>query len=374
MELFTLDRRFLRQDTIDTFHSAIWTERYYGDGEAELVVPATTEFIQMLKEGTFLREKDSNEVIIIEKLEIDKEGKLKVTGESLLKFLNNRFIRVSPLHQDRYWAITGGPGWALWAIVYYMCVEGSPYLNGQAPTGIPNPQALAIPNLWLSTYDESLPVVNIAVPYAPIFDALYQIATTYQLGMSLYLESATEERYQLRFRNYRGLNRTSAQTVNAQVRFSPSMDSLTDVEELRSIESFKTQVHSFAPSNPDDLATTAGLAQYISGVSYTGFDLRAMQVFAEDITTDTINGDANLLLSILNQRAHDALTKNSFVKVVDGEIVPTAQFKYGRDYNLGDIVELQGNSGIVQNARVTEYIRTQDDTGERAYPTVAILD
>jgi len=96
--------------------------------------------------------------------------------------------------------------------------------------------------------------------------------------------------------------------------------------------------------------------------------------FAEDITTDMINGDPNVLLQILNARAQDALTNHHFVKVVDGEIVPTAQFKYGRDYNLGDIVELQGNSGIVQNARVTEYIRSQDESGEHAYPTVAVLD
>jgi hypothetical protein len=65
---------------------------------------------------------------------------------------------------------------------------------------------------------------------------------------------------------------------------------------------------------------------------------------------------------------------NKFTKVVDGEIVPDIQFKYGVHYYLGDVVELQGNSGIVQNARVTEYIRTQDESGERAYPTVTVLD
>jgi len=374
VELFTLDRNFLRQDTLDTFHSAIWTERYYGDGEAELVVPITTEMVQKLKEGTFLGLVGSTEIIIIEKQELE-EGKLKVTGNSLMKFLNNRFVRVSAAHADRYWPIDGPPGWILWAIIYYMCVPGSPFLVPGAPTGIPNPQTLAIPNLWLASYDTTLSQpVHVAVPYGPVYDGMREVATTFQIGMSLYLESADENGYALRFRNYRGLDRTSAQTVNTQVRFSPEMDSLTDIKELRTIENFKTQVHTFAPANPGDLATTAGLAQYISGVSYTGFDLRALMTFAEDITTDMINGDANVLLQILNTRAQDALTNHHFVKVVDGEIVPTAQFKYGRDYNLGDIVELQGNSGIVQNARVTEYIRSQDESGEHAYPTVAVLD
>ena len=40
MEPYTLDRKFLKRDVIDRFHSIIWTERYYGDSEVELVVPA----------------------------------------------------------------------------------------------------------------------------------------------------------------------------------------------------------------------------------------------------------------------------------------------------------------------------------------------
>ena len=372
MELFTLDRKFLRQDTLDEFHSAIWTERYYGDGEAELVVPATPKMMQRLKEGTFLGLVGSDEIIIIEKQEVDEESKLKVTGNSLLKFLNNRFVRTSAAHQDRYWTITQSPGYILWMIVYYMCIDG-PYLNGQTPIGIPNPQSLKIPGLIHGGNDDTLPQVTIAVPYGPVFDALLSIATTYQLGMSLTLVEATDAGYSIAFRNYRGLNRTSAQSVNAQVRFSSSMDSLTDIQELRSIEQFKTHTYSFAPSNPGDLATTPGSAQY-TNVNYTGFDLRALMIFCEDITTDTIGGDANVLLNILNTRARDALTDHHFIKVVDGEIVPTAQFKYGVHYYMGDIIELQGNSGIVQNARVTEYIRSQDESGEHAYPTVAVLD
>ena len=104
MELFTLDRKFLKQDDIDTFHSAIWTDRYYGDGDIELHVPATKDWIEKLKEGTFIGERDSDDVMILETVEIE-EGKLKATGITLLKWLNNRFIRTTPAHLDRYWAL-----------------------------------------------------------------------------------------------------------------------------------------------------------------------------------------------------------------------------------------------------------------------------
>ena len=110
------------------------------------------------------------------------------------------------------------------------------------------------------------------------------------------------------------------------------------------------------------------------GTPSTGFDLRAMLVFAEDITTDMVGGSASVLQSTLNQRSSQALQDHQFAKIVDGEIVPTSQFAYGRDYNLGDVIEVQGYSGITQHARVTEYIHTQDSTGEKHYPTVTMID
>ena len=365
MELFTLNRQFIEQNVIDRFVSAIWTERYYGDSEVELIVPATSDMVQELTVGTFLGLTDSKEIMLIDTVDIEK-GVLKVTGSSLLVFLNNRFIRVTAAPEDRYWYFSGTPGWALWAIIYYMCI------SGVYPAGIPNPASFVIPGLGLLAYDNSGAAINFAVPYGPVYDAMRDIATTYQVGMQITLESVTDTSYSLGFRSYKGLDHTTGQSVNPIIRFAPFMDSLTDIAEIQSIKSLKTLVYSFAPGNPDGLATSPGVSS-LSGASYTGFDLRALMTFEEDITTDQTGGDANVLLSILNSRAQLALTDNRFIKTVDGQIVPTNQFQYGVDYNLGDIIEVQGNSESVQSSRVTEYIRAQDDAGERAYPTVAML-
>ena len=107
--------------------------------------------------------------------------------------------------------------------------------------------------------------------------------------------------------------------------------------------------------------------------TYSGFDLRAILVFADDITTDLVGTSATNLKNVLTSRAKDALTANKYVKAVDGEIVPDNQFKYGIHYTLGDLIEVQGNSGVVQTARITEYIRAQDASGEKAYPTVTMI-
>src|SRR5580765_2597517 len=291
MEPYTLDRSFHKRDIIDNFTSIIWTERYYGDSEVELYVPTTLEMIQKLPVGTFLGLDNSDEVMILETVNIE-EDKLKITGISLLSWLDNRFIRVSIPHEDRYWYLAGGTaGWVLWQIVYNMCCQGSPYLDGTIGTNIYNPQQLVIPGLGLKDYDNSGAIISVAIPYGPVYKAMKEIATTYQVGMQIILDSITDTSFSLGFRSYKGLDHSSSQTDNPVVRFSPQMDSFTNIKELQSIAALKTFVYAFAPSNPGGLATAPGVS-ILTGPQYTGFDLRALLVFAEDITTDMVGGSS----------------------------------------------------------------------------------
>lgn len=373
MELFTLGRDFIKVDVIDKFQSAIWTERYYGDSELELVVEPTTKMIQSLAKGTFVGLVGSDEIMMLETMDFNEEGQLKVTGISLLNWLNNRFIRASASHEDRYWPISGlNAGRTLWWIVQYMCVTG-PYLDGTIDTGIDSPELLAIPGLRArATTDIGWGfAISVAVPYGPVYDALKEIATTYEIGMKIVLISADETGYVIEFQYYKGIDRSSMQHVNPVVRFSADMDSFAKIKEFQSLSNYKTQVYAFAPSNPGGLADSPGFDGRVSiDESYTGFDRRVELIFADDITTDQVGADAGMLLDMLNSRAKDALNAADIVSVVDGEIVPGVQFKYGTDYNLGDLVEVQGKSGTVKKARITEHIRVQDKEGERAFPTL----
>ena len=370
MEPYTLNRMFHKRDIIDNFFSVIWTERYYGDSEVELIVPATSEMMNKIPIGTFLGLPESDEVMLLETRNFEND-QMKLSGISLLSWLNNRFIRTSPNHEDRYWYLSDhSVGETIWSIIYNMCVQGSPYLNGTYPTGISSPENLAIPGLSALSIDSSGEDIFVGVPFGPVYDAIKEIATTYQIGMQIILRDVTESSYVLGVRIYRGLNRTSGQIENSTIRFSPELDSLTDIKELRSIAALKTRAYVFAPGNPEGLATIPGV---INLPGYMGFDLRALQVFADDITTDMVSGSSENLLNILNSRANDALKTNRLIIAVDGIIVPDNQFKYGVNYNLGDIVEIQGSSGLIQAARVTEFVRTKDASGEKGYPTIEIL-
>jgi Siphovirus ReqiPepy6 Gp37-like protein len=379
MELYTMNRQFLRQDVIDGFNSVIWTERYYGDGEFELHVPASQDMVRKLPEGKLLGLVGTSEPMMIETVEIE-EGQLKVSGLSLLAWMNNRFVRVSGNHADTTWVLDGAPGYLVWKILWNMCSPHSPYLDGTLSMGIANPGQFIIPNLKEKTIDFS-GTAHVTVQYAPVYDEMKKIATTYDVGMQITVENITNTGYDLYFRSYKGLDRTSRQTVNPIVRFSPIMDSLAGIKELRSIANQKTNVWSFAPdlvatdaTPPDPDLTTGGAGSAgLSGSQLTGFDLRAEQIFLGGVGRDDVGNDPAQLHSVLNGLAQQELWANAYIRTVDGEIVPTNQYRYGRDFNLGDQIEVQGNSGVTEISRVTEYIRAQDASGEKAYPTVAAL-
>jgi len=377
MELYTLNQNFQRIDVIDEYESAIWTERYTDAGDVTLVVPPTQKMIQKLAEGTFLALAGSDEVMILETQLIEK-GKLTVKGTDLLKFLDNRVIRRSPDHSIKSWiVINNHPLFIMESIVSLSCIET---FSGTPDVGLDEVKE-AIPNLTIAPND--LVIANtgpdISVEYGPVFSALKQLSTTYSIGMRLFLAWVTDTDYSIQFSAYEGRNLTSNQGIYPVVQFSPGMDTLMDLSSLRSMANYKNVAYAYASADPGGLAASVpyGVAYaYPAAASEVGFKRRTLMIFCDDITTDSAPGlTAAQLTSILNERAKDALANNNYTRVVDGEIIPQSGYEYGVDYMLGDIIELKSfDEATLQKARITEFIRVDDPTGERAYPTVSVLE
>jgi hypothetical protein len=367
MDLYTLNSGFVRQELVDRFTSVVWAERYITPGDITLVVDATAAMISLLSEGTFLSLAGSKEVMLIETQSIEQE-RLTIKGKSLLKFLNTRNIYSSIYERERYYSLSDFPaGDSISLIVYRMCGD----VVDIEDIG---DELNEIPNLSLGSTDLSGPNVDIAPPFGPLLDGITPIAEEYHVGMSLYLDSADEDDYSLLFTTYQGLDRTSDQDDNTVVRFSQSMDSLTNIKELRSIDGYKNVCYMFPPVIQDEPVGAPVIAYAdVAAETAIGFDRRVLVAFNTDIDEETVLGNPTLTEQILSQSARNALINNNHIKIFDGEVLPTNPYKFGVHYGMGDIVELEGHSGFIQKARVTEYIRSQDATGERAYPTLSIV-
>lgn len=372
MELYTLNRDFQKQETIDEFDSVIWTERYYGNGEFELVVPGKSSMISKLAKDQFIMCEDSDIPMIIENREI-KDGVLTAKGIDLVKWLNNRIFRTSADHSVREFIFPNDkPGEILAWIVQHFCISG-PFLDGTNPIGISTGDLdlFPLPGLVIGATDTSGSDILLPIPFGPIYDILEPVATTYEIGMKIELDYATASDYQISFHSYKGADRTSAQGTNPVIQFSKAMDSFTNITDLESISDYKNLVFTFAVNAPATYMTgEPGRASSVPG-STSGFDLRIYQEFAD---FDTAGHDVTAIGNILDDKAIPVLSALKAVQLVDGEIVQNGQINYGEDYFLGDLVEVVGNTGILQTARITEYIRSQDNAGERSYPTLTMID
>ena len=97
---------------------------------------------------------------------------------------------------------------------------------------------------------------------------------------------------------------------------------------------------------------------------------RRREVFNDAATveyTDEIT-DAEYKLQLL-ESAYKMLEDNIVKSTINGEVEANATFQYGRDYNIGDIVQVENEFGVLGTMRVTEFITSHSTSGLEMYPT-----
>ena len=100
----------------------------------------------------------------------------------------------------------------------------------------------------------------------------------------------------------------------------------------------------------------------------TGLERREVFNDAANVEyTDEIT-DAEYKLQLL-ESAYKMLEDNIVKSTINGEVEANATFQYGRDYNIGDIVQVENEFGVLGTMRVTEFITSHSTSGLEMYPT-----
>lgn len=360
MEIYTLDPLLRRQYVLDRFISLIWTERFSTYGDFEFHIWSTTDTRTRLTADTLLAMSDSNYVMRIESVEddVDAQGErlLTVKGRSLEAILLDRVAKESlvDLTTSPQWTITDTPANIARKVFHDICVTGILNAGDVIPSVVEGTFVSA------STIPEPSTPVTISITPTTVYDVISNtICATWDLGMRMLRKDSTGQIY---FDIYTGSDRTTAQTALTPVVFSPELDNLQNTKELTTIDQAKNVAYVFS---------TAGFQMvYPSGVdpAVQGLERRVLVVDASDITTSTTTN----VPAALTQRGYEALAAARTYKGFDGEISQNSQYVYGRDYNLGDLVEMRNTDGVVNNMQVTEHIFVSDGQGERSYPTLAL--
>ena len=363
MELYVLDSLLRRTEVIDKFETLVWTERFSEVGDFELDLKSTLENRRLFTKGTLLAINESYRVMKVETVEDSTkdtgETTLKITGFSIEDVLRNRVAKKSLSDT------TTEPSWDFGiyedfpqtlpvdianAMFDHICRDGALDLTDKIPFLMPGSIFPA------STIPE--PTVPILWSQSPdfLYNAMKAVLDPYTLGFRLVRNFDTSQLY---FDIYAGDDRTSRQTVLSPVIFSAALDNIQNTTEYTTVAGSKNVAYVFSPEG----------FKVVFGENVDpdveGFERRVIVVNASDITADTPDVDAAML-----QRGLEELNANRGQSLFDGEINQYSEYKYGVDYNLGDLVEMRNKDGIISYKRVTEQIFVSDEQGDRSYPTL----
>ena len=331
---------------IDDYVSIIWTTRYYKSGDFELYVSANEQNVSLLKEKYYLcREEDIdgdvwNNVMIIENINITTDVEagnyLIITGKSLKSIVGRRII----------WQQTN--------------------LYGSVELGIrqvlteniisPTIEARKIADFELEEIQGFDDTMNLQVTGDNIEEWLEEVCMTYGIGWDVYINNK-----KFVFHLWKGTDRSYNQDSVPYVVFSKDFDNLL------------TSDFSLDKSEFRNTALVAGEGEgldrktYAIG-NYSGLDRYELYVDARDISSN--NGEINdaEYNNMLNEKGNEALAEHMTTVNFEGEVDPSTNYIFNKDYFLGDIVEVINEYGITSTPRITEIIDSEDDTGRTIIP------
>ncbi len=337
MNIFVMNDRFETIDIIDAYESVIWTDRYIGYGDFEIYAPFSLDLLKKVKQDYYLTTLDSEHVMIIEGVEIlsdtDNGNRIKITGKSLESILNRRIM---------------------WARASYTGSLQNAVQNILTNTII-NPQAAdrCISNfIFEPSTDERILALTVEDEFTEdrnVYDIVTALCERNFLGYKVTLNASN----QFVFKLYMGEDRSYDQLANPYVVFSPNYENIINSNYIDSTEIMKT------------ITLVAGGDTSITVGSGTGLLRREIYTDARDIQPGQVT-DYN---EALKQRGQLTLLDNSKTVNFEGEVDAVRMFVYGEDFFIGDVVQISNEYGIEGSARVMEFIKSDDASGSKAYPT-----
>lgn len=176
------------------------------------------------------------------------------------------------------------------------------------------------------------------------------------------------------FELYAGTDRSYAQNLNPYVVFSPEFDNLLDSDLLFSSEESKTValVAGEGEGIDRELVTVGG---------GTGLDRVELYCDASDISKKVYDEDGNEkelsdreYRRQLTQKGTEELAQTKENEVLlSAKVDATRQFVYGKDFFLGDIVQVEDAFRVGNRYRVVEMIRSYSANGYTTTPTFAAI-
>lgn len=334
---------------IDSYESFIWTDRFHKHGDFELYTSVTKELLANIKQEYYVQNRESEHVMIIEKILIKSDAesgnRITVSGRSLESILDRRIV----------WKRT--------------------VLNGNLQNGIKrlldeNVISPSDPNRKIDNFvfepstDSTIVKLSIRAQYTGdnLYDVIEKICCDNGIGFKITLN----DQRQFVFKLYAGIDRSYKQIENPYVVFSPNFDNIINSNYVESKMALKNVVLVGGEGDGND-------RKFAEIGTASGLDRREMFVDARDISSDP-NNDGTAISdeeydAQLQQRGYEEMEEYAEVNSFEGAIDTTTMYRYGEDFFIGDIVQIADDYGHESRVRILEIVMAEDVQGISIYPT-----
>jgi hypothetical protein len=352
MDLLVLNPDLEVIGIIDVFTSLIWTDRYCGFGDFSLESAPNNNFLTSIANGRYLQSLESEHLMRIESINIKSSPsmgkKVIVGGRSIETILEQRII----------WNQT--------------------ILNGNFQDGIhqlldENAMNPEDPDRAISLleFEESTdPIITELTINSQFFgETLYTAITELCLARNIGYKITLTDQNKFRFKLYSGIDRSRDQFTHPYVIFSPKLENLINSDYLMTSRFNKT-VTLVAGEMGIGNARLALVVTQLYGAG-TDLDRREMFTDAQNTTRNTPDGTLTdeEYIEQLYSKGEEDLASNISIETFEGMADSTRLYKYGEDFYMGDIVQVENEYGQEGRSRITELIRSQDASGPKIYPT-----
>lgn len=349
MDVYVLDKNFKKIDIIDDYTSLIWTTRYYTPGDFELYVAVSLPLINALQLGRYLvREKD-----------IETDGTMR-------NVMRIDAVRLSTSEENGdYLTVTGKD---LKNILAQRVTASQTVINSKIDTALTRLLTLHVispgdPKRRIAsvrrgsdatTYNETIRLQSTGEPLTEVIEGMCEGA---QVGWNVYVKDGLIYYYL-----YDGIDRSYGQTAYPYVVISPEFDNLISSEYQTSKEAFANAAYVAGEGE--------GEARKIVGVG-DARDIDRFETWIDNRNASSNNGAISdqEYRRQLRQDGLDKLAQKDISTKLAGEIASDVNYVLGRDYNLGDIVQIDTGYGIQAKSRIVEIIDSISQDGETIIPT-----
>jgi len=349
MELVTLDSNYQPASLVERYNSLVWTERYFSSGDFQLVSNDVERMIKLLPLESMVSLRESTvpmkvEIHAIEK-SINNPPVLTVTGRSFDSVLERRSaVKVDTPGGPRVqWIETADkPSDAAWQVIKSIIIDGTFSSNDiLSMVDLIQPADLVIGGI--NDYE---------IKPGDLHTVVRELLAINHHGLKAFRPVQGDTKIGLEI--YNGADLTDI------VAISGKFDSFENSKYLLSYAGSANLAYVFSASASETVLKNQASPEP------TGLDRRVMYV---DLTNESgsDNGEAR------NTRGLIELYKSNATALFDGQLGQQVAARYNVDYFLGDIIKLYGEYGLSEMVRIAEFIRSDDGTGYKAYPTLEVV-